>query len=73
MVLGEASSKSPAPGLMLLKLQSRGTFLLTQAANPGTSCQPFLAQETERERERERESEHHREHKSGCILKMPTG
>ena len=71
MVVGEASCKSPAPELMLLKLQSRGTFLLTQAANPGTSRQPFLAQETERERERERES--HREHESGCILKMLTG
>ena len=57
MVVGEASCKSPARELMLLKLQSRGTFLLTQAANPGTSCQPFIAQETKRERETERERE----------------
>ena len=57
MVVGEASCKSPAQELMLLKLQSRGTFLLTQAANPGTSCQPFIAQETKRERETERERE----------------
>lgn len=46
----EVSCRSPAPELILLKLQPHGTLLLIQTANTGTSRQPFLAQETKREK-----------------------